>query len=70
MEIAMQTAERIENLWGSFDTISAELVKAKRALREGRGSEQDVTWLRVELMDIAAGLAELGEMADPTEPGD
>ena len=24
-------AERIENLWGSFDLISAELVKAKRA---------------------------------------
>jgi hypothetical protein len=27
------SAERIEILWGSFDPISAELVKAKRRLR-------------------------------------
>jgi hypothetical protein len=63
-------AERIENLWGSFDLITAELVKAKRALREGRGTEDDVRWLRAERMDIGIELSQLGELADPTEPGD
>ena len=62
--------EKIQNLWGSFDTISAELVKAKRALREGRGSQSDLTWLRAELLDIGSELAALGEKTDPTEPGD
>lgn len=64
------TADRIENLWGSFDLITAELVKAKRALREGRGSEEDVHWLRAERADIGTELSQLGELADPTEPGD
>ena len=62
-------ADRIEDLWGSFDLITAELVKAKRALREGRGTEEDVRWLRAERADIGTELSQLGEMADPTEPG-
>src|SRR4051794_39793194 len=44
--------DRIENLWGSFDLLSVELVKAKRALREGRGGEGNVAWLRGELLAI------------------
>lgn len=63
-------AYRIQNLWGSFDIISAELVKVKRQLREGHASEDDVAWLRAELLIIGSELAELGESPDPTEPGD
>jgi hypothetical protein len=69
MSIAM-SAERIENLWGSFDLISAELVKAKRAVRENRGSQDDLTWLRIELQAIGDELDRLGEKPDWTEPGD
>jgi hypothetical protein len=37
----MQTeqADRIQNLWGPFDTISAELATGKHRLREGRLGE-------------------------------
>ena len=41
--------DRIENLWGSFDPISAELVKAKRQVRGGNACEADPTWLKIEL---------------------
>jgi hypothetical protein len=59
-------ADRIENLWGSFDLISAELVKAKRQFREGNATEDDLTWLRVELLTIRTELEHLGQHAvDP-----
>jgi hypothetical protein len=61
-------AERIENLWGSFDLISAELVKAKRALRERWGTEADVHYLQAKRMDIGIELSSLGEAPDWTEP--
>jgi hypothetical protein len=58
--------DRIENLWGSFDLISAELVKAKRQFREGNACEDDLTWLRVELLTIRQELCQLGQHAvDP-----
>jgi hypothetical protein len=52
--------ERILALWGPFDMISSELVKAKRRLREGRGADEEVDWLRAERLDIANDLSELG----------
>ena len=63
-------ADRIENLWGSFDLISAELVKAKRALRENRGSEDDLLWLRIELMTIQNELEGLGQHPVDPEAGE
>jgi hypothetical protein len=53
--------DRIENLWGSFDLISAELVKAKRQFREGNACEEDLTWLRIELQAIRSELCALGQ---------
>ena len=55
------SADRIENLWGSFDLISAELVKAKRQFREGNTSEDDLMWLRIELQAIRSELSHLGQ---------
>ena len=58
--------DRAESLWSSFELISAELVKAKRQLREGNATEDDLTWLRVELHTIREELAILGQHAvDP-----
>jgi hypothetical protein len=62
--------DRIENLWGSFDLISAELVKAKRQLREGNASEDDVAWLRMELQAIRRDLGSLGQHAVDPEAGE
>jgi hypothetical protein len=59
--------ERIQALWGSFDLISAELVKAKRRQREGCGSPEEVDWLRIELLAIGSELTDLGETPDMTE---
>jgi hypothetical protein len=66
----MPATDHIDNLWASFDLISSELVKAKRAFREGRGLEEDVTYLRAELLAIGTDLEHLGETPDMTEPGD
>jgi hypothetical protein len=64
-------ADRIENLWGSFDLISAELVKAKRQFREGNASQDDLLWLRVELQAIRHELCVLGQhTVDPEERED
>lgn len=65
-----ERAERIQALWGSFDIITCELVKAKRREREGDESRAELEWLRTERDAIAADLAELGERADLTEPGE
>ena len=62
----MQATDRAESLWSSFDLISAELVKAKRQLREGNATEDDLTWLRMELRTIRTELERLGQRAvDP-----
>jgi hypothetical protein len=45
-------------------------VKAKRRDREGRGSRAELEWLRNEREEIATELAQLGELADLTEPGE
>jgi hypothetical protein len=66
----MPATDNVDALWASFDLISSELVKAKRAHREGRGSEDDVSWLRAELLSIGTDLEHLGEMPDLTEPGE
>lgn len=63
--------ERITALWESFDLISAELAKAKRQLREGNTTPEEVDWLRAELHGIRGYLAELGEHAvDPEAAAD
>src|SRR5262249_20424825 len=38
--------------WGIFDEVTADLVKAKRHLREGTGSEMEVLQLRARRMAI------------------
>lgn len=59
----------VQELWGRFDETSAALVLAKRALREGRATEDDVLRLRIELMELGSDLSVRGEWPDPTEPG-
>jgi hypothetical protein len=54
------------DLWGRFDEISSDLVRAKRRLREGRGSEEEVLRHRIELMAIRQDLGQLGQFTvDP-----
>jgi hypothetical protein len=53
-----------------YDTTSAELVKAKRRLREDDGSEGEVLLLQAQLSAMGCDLADCGEFADQTEPGD
>jgi len=55
---------------GAFDLISAELVKAKRQLREGNACEDDLTWLRVELQAIPNELCMLGQHSVDPEARD
>ena len=62
--------DRIENLWGSFDLISAELVKAKRRFREGNASKDDLEWLRMELQAIRRDLCALGQQSVDPEAGE
>ena len=61
--------DRIENLWGSFDLISAELVKANRRFREGNASEDDLIWLKIELQAIRTELCSLGQHSVDPEAG-
>jgi hypothetical protein len=62
--------EEIQSLWDQYDAASAELVKAKRRLREGNGSDLEVLRLRARLLALAGDLGDRGEKADPVEPGD
>jgi hypothetical protein len=62
--------ELVEEFWGMFDETSAELVKAKRRLRDGTGTAHDVAWHRAILSAIRADLAALGEHAEVTESGE
>jgi hypothetical protein len=51
-------------LWGSFDEISADLVRAKCRLREGKGAEEEVNRLRARLLAVGCDLTQLGETPD------
>jgi hypothetical protein len=69
-EWPLTTSEEIDYLWGRFDETSAQLVKAKRRLRAGTGTEIEVQELRCRLSAWRADLAARGEYADATEPGE
>ena len=64
------TLAQKELFWARFDETSSELVKAKRRLRDGTGSELEVLRFQSLLAAIRQDLATLGEYADACEPGD
>jgi hypothetical protein len=60
-------ADRIQALWGRYDETSAALVRANRASREGRGSEQEVDRLQIDLLDLV-GRWSAGWRTEATKP--
>lgn len=66
----MEREEEIQYLWNEYDTVSAELVKAKRKFREGTAPESEVEILRLRLRALRLDLADRDQHVDPTEPGD
>ncbi len=57
-------AERREtlslDLWRRYDVAHADLVKARRAVREGRASQEEVDDLEAALQDVQLELEQLG----------
>jgi hypothetical protein len=55
-------------LLSSFETVSAELSLAMHQLRDGIIVEENISWLRTDLLAIKADLAELDPFRQPTFP--
>jgi hypothetical protein len=55
------------DVWGRFDLASADLVRARRALREGRGTQERVEQILADLSDLQLELDRLGYAAHEPE---
>jgi hypothetical protein len=66
MSTEIREQESLE-LWGRYDELAAELVKARRAFREGRATRLDTIRLRTRLSDVQLELLFLDQVAAPPE---